>query len=290
MTVVLMTVCVCVCVCVSVCVFVSVSVCVCLCVCVRVPVCLQFRFKVNLSTFLDCLHVYGSGNLHVTTLDISYSPESGLLRLMLTEAGILTECELTTIDAGEELDFPAVFRQYPIVNRAVIQSDHLKEAFLEFNDLQGAATVSVLMTPSAPYFRLSAAGSMGSCTVDFPKGSESFVSFHCDATQECDYHLSLVQLAVRPLSNSQQTFIRINDQGMLCLNHKIVNNEGNACFVSFIIMPDEPADDLDDEEYGMRSGPPAHAPSSAGGAGAPDVSAGAGAGAGVAAGEDVEDM
>jgi hypothetical protein len=56
-----------------------------------------------------------------------------------------------------------------MVNRVIIQSQHLREAFSELSDLPGAANVSITMAPAEPYFQLSAAGSVGTCTVSFPQ-------------------------------------------------------------------------------------------------------------------------
>ncbi len=63
----------------------------------------------------------------------------------------------------------AACRQYPCVNRCGLQSSIFKEAFVELSELPGAVTVSVTMSPTEPYLQLAAAGSMGSCTVEFPQ-------------------------------------------------------------------------------------------------------------------------
>jgi hypothetical protein len=57
----------------------------------------------------------------------------------------------------------------------------------------------------------------------------------------CDLAAALThpQLAVRALSTAQETFLRMNDQGMLCVNHKIVSDDGKGCYVCFTILPDE---------------------------------------------------
>lgn len=35
---------------------------------------------------------------------------AGALQLLLEESGVVTECDIVTIDGREDLDFPAVFR------------------------------------------------------------------------------------------------------------------------------------------------------------------------------------
>jgi Repair protein Rad1/Rec1/Rad17 len=134
-------------------------------------------------------------------------------------------------------------RRYPALSRALLKSAHLKEAFAELGDLPGAANIEVTMAPAYPYFRLAAAGSGGSCAVDFPQGSESFISFESSSAQTYRFHASLLQCAVKALTSAEETFLRLNDQGMLCVNHKIVNADSKVMYVSFIVLPDLPEDD-----------------------------------------------
>jgi len=200
--------------------------------------------------------------------------DSRTLRLLLEEGGILTECEICTIPPDDELDFPGIFRESPVPNKAWIRAEHLREAFAELADLPGASTVTIYMAPRAPHFRLSAVGEQcvvwcrvtclscmgdmtgrarralrghvlnpgnaGSCTVDFPKGSETFVTFDSTQEQLFHYHLSLLHFAVRGLAKAEETFIRINEVGMLNLNHKVVRAlDGEESFISFVLLPDE---------------------------------------------------
>ena len=107
---------------------------------------------------------------------------------------------------------PRPCSRYPIVNRALIRSLHLKDAFAELSDLPGAANINITFSPTEPYLRIGASGSGGSCYIDFPQASESFVSFAATATMHQKFHLSLLQLAVKALSVADETFVRLNDQ------------------------------------------------------------------------------
>ncbi len=50
--------------------------------------------------------LYGISNL----CPLPHALPPGFLRLLLEESGVVTECEITTVDAGDELDFPTLFR------------------------------------------------------------------------------------------------------------------------------------------------------------------------------------
>jgi hypothetical protein len=47
-----------------------------------------------------------------------------------------------------------------------------------------------------------------------------------------------VQLAVRGLGSATETSVRMNDQGMLAIIHKIVGDDDKSCVVSFTLLPD----------------------------------------------------
>lgn len=48
------------------------------------------------------------------------------------------------------------------------------------------------------------------------------------------------QFAFRGLAKAEESFLRINEDGMLNLHHRVVQQEdGEDAFVSFIMLPDE---------------------------------------------------
>ena len=46
---------------------------------------------------------------------------AAMLQFMLEDSGVMTECELSTVDATDELDFPSAFR-YVILHRMLCVS------------------------------------------------------------------------------------------------------------------------------------------------------------------------
>lgn len=74
----------------------------------------------------------------------------------------MTQCEVRTLQTDdEELDFPGAFRETKTLNRILISAEAFREALVELFDLPGASTVSVLVSPQVPHFRLAALGAYG---------------------------------------------------------------------------------------------------------------------------------
>ncbi|GBG31537.1 Cell cycle checkpoint protein RAD1 [Hondaea fermentalgiana] len=139
---------------------------------------------------------------------------------------------------GARADFQADFRSAATVNRMVVKSAQLRDAFAELGELTGAATVAVLMSPKKPFFRLSADGQLASCSVDFPQGDESFSSMKCEEHMVRTYRASLLQLAGRALPFADKTFVRMNKHGTLGLQHLIQQSDGVKSYVEFYVLSD----------------------------------------------------
>ena len=81
------------------------------------------QFTVNLSTLLNCIQIFGSSSL----MQMTYEGIGDPLSLFLEEDGIVTQCEIATIEEEEEVDFN--FRSSAVVSRAVVKSQYLKQVF-----------------------------------------------------------------------------------------------------------------------------------------------------------------
>jgi hypothetical protein len=109
----------------------------------------------------------------------------------------------------------------------------LRECFAEIIAVAGAPTITLTVSNTAPYFRVSAAGTSGSCSVDLPRGSDAVFAHSVNskgmAGADDDTHASapapgvdesvssgllmpLVEQAMRPLHCSTKAFMRINDE------------------------------------------------------------------------------
>ena len=214
-------------------------------------------FRVSLPLFIDCISIFGFAKLGATSLSLSCDADSDGLHLLLEEDGVVTECELRTL-VGEEsdVDYVSLFRSSPVVNKAIIKSARLREAFAELSDVSGAATVALRMSPQDPAFRMEAVGALGSVFIDFAAQSDSFVVFESSAEQKMRYRLTFLQHAFRALPTASETYLRINEDGLLCVQHMIVTDAGAQNFVDFVVLPAE-SDAFDGQEEGESDGDPA---------------------------------
>ena len=208
--------------------------------------------------------IVGTSNLQHTDLKMAYFDEEECFSMQLMEGEVLTECKIRTIaetmdedersrasdedddeDAGpmSKVDFSSAFRNSRVVNKGIVKSDLLREAFFELGELPGAATVNVLMSPAAPFFQLSADGQATSCRIDFPHGDETFAQLTCEKTMNCEYSLGLLQQAGKALGFSDKTFLRMNNEGTLSVQHMILQPDGKKTYVDYYILADVDDDD-----------------------------------------------
>ena len=150
----------------------------------------------------------------------------GVFCLQMMEEDVCSTCRIrTAYEEGDEEDnphlrFDAEFDEGQVVNSLIVASELLRDGFVELFELPGVSTVSISISNTAPFFQLRSQGDSGSCEVNFPSGEEYFGEFKC--TQDMCFHfkLGLLRAAQQALSHSEKTFLRLNNKGMLSLQHK----------------------------------------------------------------------
>jgi len=187
-----------------------------------------------LAIFLQCLQVFGL-QAH---LQITYAGAGAPVSLLLEEGGVITQCEVHTLENTNPIDFD--FRAAPITSRAVIKSQFLKNSFAEL-DVPGATEVLVGMYPRAPFLQMSTKGNSSSCQIDFPmeKDADVFTEFDCKEESVHRYPLSLIRPCVKALAKSDHTNLRMNQEGMLSMQHVIPASDGHTNWVEFLICAQE---------------------------------------------------
>ncbi|XP_076034906.1 radiation insensitive 1 [Oratosquilla oratoria] len=198
-------------------------------------------FKVNLNVLVECLNIFmGSGVPGVTpALQMCYEGYGSPLVLVLEEAGVLTDCQIRTKEAEDTLDF--AFCNTSVINKIIMRSECLKEVFAELD--MSSEHIEILMSPDAPYFRLSTFGNHGVNQVDIPKESDMVENFSCTQTTIYRYKLALIRPSVKPLIASQKVSVRTDERGFLCLQFMIKTEDNHICFVEFFCCPEEDIED-----------------------------------------------
>ncbi|XP_026571449.1 cell cycle checkpoint protein RAD1 isoform X1 [Pseudonaja textilis] len=202
-------------------------------------------FRINLSVLLDCLTIFGTNSLPgtQTALRMCYQGYGYPLTLYLEEGGVVTACKINTQEPEEILDFD--FCSTNVVNKIILQSEGLREAFSELD--MTSEVLQITMSPDKPYFslvhlfflRLSTFGNAGSTHLDYPKDSDLIEAFHCNETQTNRYKISLLKPSIKALALSCKVSIRTDNRGFLSLQYMIRNEDGEICFVEYYCCPDE---------------------------------------------------
>jgi hypothetical protein len=55
---------------------------------------------------------------------------------------------------------------------------------------------------------------------------------------------------MRALVVANETYIRVNDEGVMCIQHQIDSPSGKKCFVDFLLLPNN--SDEEEEDEGMH--------------------------------------
>eukprot|EP01094_Clydonella_sp_ATCC50884_P023345 TRINITY_DN5569_c0_g1_i2.p1 TRINITY_DN5569_c0_g1~~TRINITY_DN5569_c0_g1_i2.p1 ORF type:complete len:318 (+),score=84.62 TRINITY_DN5569_c0_g1_i2:44-955(+) len=194
-----------------------------------------FYFGLDLSVLIDCLNLYGNTSVHPTTLQMVMPPSGTPLSIWLRHKDILTDINMNLFAIDRIYPFP--FSASRMVNKLIIDSTWLKEAFNELD--WSADDVTLTLSPDAPHFRLTTGGVLGSCQVDCPADSEMIESFECAQTQANRYKFSILKPSVKALQVATKTQLRTNVDGALSLQHMVKVEDGSSCFIDFFVCPCE---------------------------------------------------
>lgn len=211
----------------------------------------MLQFRIGLSALLDCLNVFGSNPAQPTRVSFLYKGYGHPLVLIMhttipnSDVTCATDVSLKTLETEGITNFN--FRGSPLLNKVIMDSSCLKDAFNELD--WSSSYVGITLSPEEPYFRLESEGELGSCRVDYPKDSkEVFESFECSQTQHERYRLGILQAPIRALGVSSKTQVRCNQRGLLSFQH-MLHCDSHRCFVDFVVLPSEMEDSDEEMEF-----------------------------------------
>ncbi|KAJ3013181.1 ssDNA endodeoxyribonuclease [Thoreauomyces humboldtii] len=214
-------------------------------------------FSVDLQTLLDCLTIFGgsSGNpfssgvgsgagyggfgekraVERIAVRITVPMDGHQMSLILEERGVVTSCVLTTYDPDPMTELHATFVEQRSICKVIMKSEWLKDAFSELDGTSD--TITLLISPTTPYFRLSASGLAGDTQMDYPKDTDVVESFHCVRSTTNGYRYALLQPCLRALAVSSKCSIRVNEVGFLSIQFMINITEQDVTFVEYLVSP-----------------------------------------------------
>ncbi|KAJ3187439.1 ssDNA endodeoxyribonuclease [Gaertneriomyces sp. JEL0708] len=219
-------------------------------------------FAVPVQTLLNCLNIFGvsgtragdEGGYHyvnhsqdATCLDRGriavrmFCPIDGNeISFILEEKGVITVCKILTEEAEPLSDLPVIFGGSPVIGKVIMKSDWLRDAFSE---LDGTAdTVTLYISPQAPFFRVAATGLAGDAQMDYPKDTDVIESFQCTKPALNTYRFKSLQPSLKALAVSSKTSIRVTDHGFLSLQFLVMLNDKDMTLVEYILSPESDAE------------------------------------------------
>eukprot|EP01040_Poterioochromonas_malhamensis_P005473 gene5473-5876_t len=200
----------------------------------------NITFVVKLSSLLDCLRLFGSQE--TITTSISYTSVESILKISLEESGILTICEINCLYVEEfdsiQQSLMLAFRNTEEECQIIIKSDALKESLVDILDAPWIETSEMEVSNLPQYLKVIARGSVGKSEVLIPRASDAFISFNCIRSITVSYNVKALILGMKALNLGKETYLRINTEGILCLQHQIESEKGENVYYDFLLLPD----------------------------------------------------
>jgi len=170
------------------------------------------------------------------------------LCIVLEEAGVTTICELVTYEPEAQSDIP--LQKDAISQKIIMRASWLHDAISELSSTS-PTRLTIVASPTAPYFTLSSSGPLGSATVEFSKDPQLLETFYVPKRVDNTYKYSLITGASKAMSMANKVSIRGDDQGVLSLQFMIELEGGGVSFVDFrfvAYVPEEGEGDEEEEE------------------------------------------
>ena len=176
---------------------------------------------------------------------LSYADVGEPLCITLEETGIVTTCELVTYEPDLQVEIP--LHKDALVQKIIMRASWLYDAIAELSSTS-PTRLTIVASPTPPYFTLSSAGPLGSATVEFSKDPQLLETFQVPRRTVNTYKYSMIKGAGRAMAMASKVSIRCDEQGVLSLQFMIeVEGEG-VSFVDFRFVAYVPEDGEGDEE------------------------------------------
>ena len=167
------------------------------------------------------------------------------LCIVLEESGVTTTCELVTYEPEPQAEIP--LQKDAISQKIIMRASWLHDAITELSSTL-PTRLTIVASPTAPYFTLSSSGPLGSTTVEFSKDRQLLETFYVPHRVVNTYKYSLIKGATRAMGMANKVSIRGDNQGVLSMQFMIEVEGGGVSFVDFRFVPYVPEDGEGEEE------------------------------------------
>ena len=175
---------------------------------------------------------------------LSYAAVGAPLCIVLEETGVTTTCDLVTYEPDFQEDIP--LQKDAITQKIIMRASWLHDAINELSSTS-PTRLTIVSSPTAPYFTLSSSGPLGSATVEFSKDPQLLETFQVSERTVNTYKYSLVKGASKAMAIANKVSIRTDEQGVLSLQFMIEVEDGGISFVDFRFVPFLPENGEGDE-------------------------------------------
>ena len=174
---------------------------------------------------------------------MGYNTVDATFKLSLEESGVLTTCEINVLYSDDFDDIQgallSAFRSSQEEASMIVKSDVLKDGIQELFEITSATSVRLAVT-AGDYGGLGfSTEGTHICEVDLPISSEAFVSFKCNETCYWNYSLGSFHLGMKALAVAFETYIRVNSEGILLIQHQLETSKGENTYIDFLMMAEE---------------------------------------------------
>lgn len=174
---------------------------------------------------------------------LSYNAPGDPLCIILEEAGVTTTCELVTYEPEFEEDIP--LQLDALAHKIIMRANWLYDAITELSSTS-PTRLTIVASPTAPYFTLSSTGPLGSATVEFSKNPDLLETFQVSKRTVNLYKFSSIKGASRAMAIASKVSIRGDELGVLSLQFMVEVDGGDVSFIDFRFMPFVPEEGDDD--------------------------------------------
>jgi cell cycle checkpoint protein len=185
---------------------------------------------------------------------LSYAGIGSPFSIILEESGVTTTCNLNTYEpeGAEEIPFQRDAMQVKII----MQARWLFDAVSELSSTS-PSRLDITAHPGAPYLSLSAAGPLGSASVEFAKGRDLLETFTVAEKWTQSYKFEMIKAAAEAMRLASKVSVRGDEQGVLSLQFMVEVEGGGVSFVDFRFVPfirgeedEDEASSQEDDDFG----------------------------------------